>query len=277
MCLSVSRRRSSPLRRIKKAHEIGWDATQIVANVSNSVGAVLTPPGLEASTGLISTAYLKDMQDPQWADDQGAKDWNAFMDKYYPDGDKLSSFTTYGYSVAQTMVHILEQAGDDLTRENVLKQAASMKDVTLPLFLPGMAMNTSETDYFPIEQMQLMKFNGERWETFGDSHFRRSRRLIQGLTEQDQKRRAPSMVSGVSISRRFAPEMRFIHLPSMLTFVYYRDIVAMNEGGRCAQQTFDRRHSHGNPQTGVRAFDAQQWRLSEPGLFGGRAIGVPLQ
>jgi branched-chain amino acid transport system substrate-binding protein len=90
------------------------------------------------------------------------------MDKYYPDGDKLSSFTTYGYSVAQTMVHILEQAGDDLTRENVLKQAASMKDVTLPLFLPGMSMNTSETDYFPIEQMQLMRFNGERWETFGD-------------------------------------------------------------------------------------------------------------
>lgn len=153
---------------IKKAHEIGWDATQIVANVSNSVGAVLTPAGLEASTGLISTAYLKDMQDPQWADDQGAKDWNAFMDKYYPDGDKLSSFTTYGYSVAQTMVHILDQAGDDLTRENVLKQAASMNDVSLPLFLPGMTMNTTETDYFPIEQMQLMKFNGERWETFGD-------------------------------------------------------------------------------------------------------------
>lgn len=153
---------------IKKAHEIGWDATQFVANVSNSVGAVLTPAGLEASEGLISTAYLKDMQDPQWADDPTVKDWNDFMDKYYPDGNKLSSFTTYGYSVAQTMVHILEQAGDDLTRENVLKQAASMKDVTLPLFLPGMTMNTSDTDYFPIEQMQLMKFNGERWENFGE-------------------------------------------------------------------------------------------------------------
>jgi len=153
---------------IKKAHEIGWEATQIVANVSNSVGAVLTPAGLEASTGLISTAYLKDMQDPQWADDQGAKDWNAFMDKYYPDGDKKSSFTIYGYSVAQAMVHILTQAGDDLTRENVLKQAASMKDVSLPLLLPGMTMNTSETDYFPIEEMQLMKFNGERWVNFGE-------------------------------------------------------------------------------------------------------------
>ncbi len=153
---------------IKKAHEIGWDATQIVANVSNSVGAVLKPAGLDAATGLISTAYLKDMQDPAWTDDQGAKDWNAFMDEYYPDGNKSSSFTTYGYSVAQAMVHVLEAAGDDLSRENVMKQAASMKDVTLPLFLPGMAMNTSETDYFPIEQMQLMKFNGERWENFGD-------------------------------------------------------------------------------------------------------------
>jgi branched-chain amino acid transport system substrate-binding protein len=153
---------------IKKAHEIGWDATQIVANVSTSVAAVLTPAGLEASTGVISTGYLKDMQDPQWADDPAKKDWEAFMDKYYPDGNKASNFTVYGYSVAQTMVHILEQAGDDLTRENVLKQAASMKDVTLPLFLPGMAMNTSETDYFPIEQMQLMKFNGERWENFGE-------------------------------------------------------------------------------------------------------------
>lgn len=153
---------------IKKAHEIGWDATQIVANVSNSVGAVLKPAGLEASTGLVSTAYLKDMQDPQWAEDQTKLDWEAFMDEYYPDGDKSSSFTTYGYSVAQAMEHVLRQAGDDLTRENVRDVAASMQDVPLPLFLPGMAMNTSEGDYFPIEQMQLMRFNGERWENFGE-------------------------------------------------------------------------------------------------------------
>lgn len=153
---------------IKKSSEIGWDATKIVANVSNSVGAVLKPAGLEASTGLISTAYLKDMQDPQWADDQGRKDWEAFMDQYYPDGDKTSSFTAYGYSVAMTMAHVLEAAGDDLTRANVMKQAASMKEVSMPLYLPGITMTTSETDYFPIEQMQLMKFNGERWEIFGD-------------------------------------------------------------------------------------------------------------
>ena len=152
---------------IKKAHEIGWKATEIVANVSNSVGAVLKPAGLEASTGVISTAYLKDPQDPQWKDDKGVADWSAFMDKYYPDGDKNSSFTIYGYSVAQTLVHVLQQCGDDLTRENVMKQAAAMKDVRLPLFLPGMSMNTSPTDYFPIEQMQLMKFDGKRWENFG--------------------------------------------------------------------------------------------------------------
>jgi hypothetical protein len=140
------------------------------------------------------------MQDPQWADDQGAKDWNAFMDKYYPDGDKLSSFTTYGYSVAQTMVHILEQAGDDLTRENVLKQAASMKDVTLPLFLPGMSMNTSETDYFPIEQMQLMKLQRRALGNLRRHHFRRSRRLI-GPSRSKVETPGTSMVSGVSISR----------------------------------------------------------------------------
>lgn len=153
---------------IKKSSEVGWDAARIVANVSNSVGAVLKPAGLDASKDVISTAYLKDMQDPQWADDQGRKDWEAFMDKYFPDGDKSSSFTAYGYSVAQSVVHVLEQCGDDLTRENVMKQAASLDNVTMPLFLPGIAMKTSETDFYPIEQMQLMKFNGERWENFGE-------------------------------------------------------------------------------------------------------------
>lgn len=153
---------------IKKSSEIGWDATRLVTNVSNSVGAVLKPAGFDASKGLISTAYLKDMADPQWDDDQGKKDWVVFMDKYYPDGDKTSSFTSYGYSVAQSLVSVLEAAGDDLSRENIMKQAASMKDVTIPLFLPGMSMNTSETDFYPIEQMQLMQFNGERWELFGE-------------------------------------------------------------------------------------------------------------
>jgi branched-chain amino acid transport system substrate-binding protein len=153
---------------IKKSSEIGWDQHRIVSNVSNSVGAVLTPAGLDASKGLVSTAYLKDAQDPQWADDPGLKDWNAFMDKYYPDGNKLSSFTTYGYSVADALTRVLTAAGDDLSREGVMTAAASMQGIELPLFLPGMAMNTSEGDYYPIEQMQLMQFNGERWELFGD-------------------------------------------------------------------------------------------------------------
>jgi branched-chain amino acid transport system substrate-binding protein len=153
---------------IKKSHEIGWEGTRIVGNVSNSVGAVLSPAGLDASTGVVSTAYLKDMQDPQWDDDQGKADWVAFMDAYYPDGDKTSSFTAYGYSVAQALAGVIEAAGQDLSRESVMKAATSMQDVSLPLLLPGMTMNTSETDYYPIEEMQLMRFNGERWELFGD-------------------------------------------------------------------------------------------------------------
>lgn len=153
---------------IKKSKELGWEAKQIVANVSSSVGSVLKPAGLENAKGLLSTGYLKESQDPQWQDDQGMKDWNAFMDKYLPDGDKTSSFTVYGYSVADTLTRVLEAAGDDLSRENVMKQAASMEDVVLPLFLPGMAMNTSETDYSPIEQMQIMEFNGERWVYIGE-------------------------------------------------------------------------------------------------------------
>lgn len=153
---------------IKKAAEIGWKPTHFLNNVSVSVGAVLKPAGLEASQGLISTAYLKEATDPSWADDPGMKEWEAFMDKYYPDGDKNSSFTTYGYTVAQSMAHVLEQAGDDLSRENVMKQAASMNNVELPLFLPGIALNTSATDFYPIQQVQLMKFEGDRWVRFGE-------------------------------------------------------------------------------------------------------------
>jgi branched-chain amino acid transport system substrate-binding protein len=152
---------------IKKAHEIGWNPVHLLNNVSNSVGSVLKPAGLEASKGLLSTGYLKDPTDPTWNDDAGRKEWLAFMDKYFPDGDKTSSFTVYGYSVAQTVVQMLKQCGDDLTRENVMKQAASLKNVELPMALPGIKVNTSATDFFPIKQMQMQKFNGERWELFG--------------------------------------------------------------------------------------------------------------
>jgi branched-chain amino acid transport system substrate-binding protein len=152
---------------IKKAQEIGWQPIHLLNNVSNSVGSVLKPAGLAAARGILSTAYLKDPTDATWDNDPGKKDWLAFMDKYFPDGDKTSSFTAYGYSVAQTVEMVLKQCGDDLTRENVMKQAASLKNVQLPMALPGVVLNTSPTDYFPFEQMQMQKFNGERWELFG--------------------------------------------------------------------------------------------------------------
>ncbi|HWP16346.1 MAG TPA: ABC transporter substrate-binding protein [Xanthobacteraceae bacterium] len=152
---------------IKKAHEIGWQPVHLLNNVSNSVGSVLKPAGLEASKGVLSTAYLKDPTDPTWDNDAGKKEWLAFMDKYYPDGDKTSSFTVYGYTVAQTLVQVLKQCGSELTRANVMKHAASLKSLDLPMLLPGIKINTSDKDFFPIKQMQMEKFNGERWELFG--------------------------------------------------------------------------------------------------------------
>ena len=113
------------------------------------------------------TTY-KDPTDPTWTGRSGtSRTWLAFMDKYFPDGDRTSGFTVYGYAVAQTMIHVLEQCGDDLTRANVMKQAASLKELTNPMLLPGITINTSATDYFPIEQMRMMRFTGERWELFG--------------------------------------------------------------------------------------------------------------
>jgi branched-chain amino acid transport system substrate-binding protein len=153
---------------IKKAAEISWDAVHIVNSVSNSVGSVLKPAGFENAVGLISANYGKDPQDPQWEGDAGLKKWSDFMDKYYPDGDKTSSFTVYGYGVTQTLEHVLKSACDNLTREGVMKAAASIKDFETDTGLPGIKINTSATDFYPIEQMQLMKFNGERWELFGD-------------------------------------------------------------------------------------------------------------
>jgi branched-chain amino acid transport system substrate-binding protein len=152
---------------IKKIGELGWHPVQIVDINATSVGAVLTPAGLEASKGLISTNYGKDPSDPQWKDDPGMKHYFDFMAKYFPDGDRNSNFNTYGYSTAQLMVHVLKQCGDDLTRENVMKQATNLKNVEVDLALPGMKANTSENDYRVNKQMQMMKFNGERWELFG--------------------------------------------------------------------------------------------------------------
>jgi len=152
---------------IKKAAEMNWKPLHLLNNVSNSVGGVLRPAGLDNATGLLTTLYAKSPSDPSWKDDAAFKEWTAFMDKYYPDGDKTNDNTVYGYLVAQTLVQVLKQCGDDLSRENVMKQAANLKDLSLGMLLPGVVINTSPTDFAPLEQQQLARFNGERWERFG--------------------------------------------------------------------------------------------------------------
>jgi branched-chain amino acid transport system substrate-binding protein len=153
---------------IKKAAEVGWKPLHLLNNVSSSIAAVLKPAGLENAKGLITAAYLKDYDDPEWKNDPGMKEWEAFMKKHYPDGNLHDGFNIYGYSAAQTLVQVLKQCGDDLSRENVMKQAASIKDFPLPLLLPGIKVNTGPTDFYPIEQEQLAKFDGERWVRFGE-------------------------------------------------------------------------------------------------------------
>jgi branched-chain amino acid transport system substrate-binding protein len=152
---------------IKKMAEVGWKPVHILNNVSASVGAVLKPAGLDNSKDILSTNYLKDPTDPGWKDNPAFKEWAAFMDKYYPEGDKTSTFTVYAYLVSQTLVQVLKQCGDDLTRENVMKQAASIKGLELGMLLPGIKVNTGASDFAPIKQMQMQRFNGERWELFG--------------------------------------------------------------------------------------------------------------
>ncbi len=153
---------------IKKAHDIGWKPLHILNNVSNSVGSTLQPAGLDASKDIVSTFYLKDPTDPTWKNDQGYKDWLAFMKKYYPEGNVSQLENVYGYNAAQGIVQVLKQCGTDLSRANVMNQAANLKDVSLPMLLPGIKLNTSPTDFYPIEQEQLAKFDGERWVLFGE-------------------------------------------------------------------------------------------------------------
>ena len=153
---------------IKKMAEIDWKALQIVANVSTSVGAVMKPAGFENGQGVLSAHYAKDAGDAQWKDDPGMKKFLAFLDKHYPDADRSNSQVIYGYGAAQTLTKILEMCGDDLTRANIMKQAANLKDFTPDTLLPGVKINTSTTDFAPIEQLQMMRFKGEKWEMFGD-------------------------------------------------------------------------------------------------------------
>jgi branched-chain amino acid transport system substrate-binding protein len=153
---------------IKKIAEVDWKVMHIVTNVSASVGGVIKPAGFENAQGILSAAYAKDGADPQWDNDPGMKKFFAFLEKYYPEANKLDGSVVYGYGVAQTMVKVLEMCGDNLTRENVMKQAASLKDFAPDTLLPGVKINTSATDFAPIEQLQMMRFKGEKWDLFGD-------------------------------------------------------------------------------------------------------------
>jgi ABC-type branched-subunit amino acid transport system substrate-binding protein len=152
---------------IKKVGELGWKPMQIIANVSASTANVMKPAGLDFAQGIVSATYAKDTTDPQWNDDPGMKDYKAFLAKYVPEVNVADSSAVTGYNMAQTMVAVLKQCGDDLTRANVMKQAASIKNLEQGGLLPGIKINTSPTDFSPIEQLRLMRFKGERWELFG--------------------------------------------------------------------------------------------------------------
>ncbi len=153
---------------IKKTAEIGWKPLHIIDINASSVSAVLKPAGLENAKGVVSVGYVKDSVDAEWKDDPGMKRYLAFMAKYYPEGDKDSNLNVYGYITAQLLVQVLKQCGDDLTRENVMRQAASLKNVELDLTLPGISVTTSPTDYRVNKQFQMVQFDGERWQKLGD-------------------------------------------------------------------------------------------------------------
>ena len=153
---------------IRKAADIGWQPLHLLNTVSNSVGSVLEPAGLDKAVGVITTLYQKDPSDPQWRDSQEYQDWSAWMDEYNPEADKSDQFNVYGYNVAMTLAHVLEQCGDDLTRENVMRQAASIADLELPMLLPGVRIATGADDYYPIESMMMARFDGQKWVLFGE-------------------------------------------------------------------------------------------------------------
>ena len=150
---------------IRKMASLGWRPVHILNGISRSISAVLEPAGIGNALGILSAFYFKDPADPAWKDDPGVKEWTDFMNKHFQAGDKTDSNTVYGYSVAQTLVQVLNQCGDDLTRENVMKQAASLHNLSLPMLLPGIKVNTSPTDYRPLSQMQMARFTGSHWES----------------------------------------------------------------------------------------------------------------
>jgi branched-chain amino acid transport system substrate-binding protein len=153
---------------IRRTYDIGWRPLQFVVYTSISLKAVLEPAGLEKATGLIASTFVKNPTDPQWTDDPAIKEWRKWMQQYYPSGDIAEIYNIYAYLNGQLLVHVLQRCGDDLTRENVMRQASSLNNVELPLLLPGIRINTSSTDYDPIEQLQLMRFDGKQWVRFGE-------------------------------------------------------------------------------------------------------------
>ena len=153
---------------IRKAAEIGWKPLHVLSSIGNSVGATLKPAGLENAKDLVSDFYLKDPSDPKWKDDEGFKWWVSFMDKYLPDADKTDAGYVAGSSLAAMTAQVLKQCGDELTRENVMKQAGSLHNFSVPMLLPGIAANTSPTDFAPVKQVQMARFDGTRWNLFGD-------------------------------------------------------------------------------------------------------------
>jgi branched-chain amino acid transport system substrate-binding protein len=153
---------------IRKAHDMGWKPHRYLSNVATSIATVLTPAGLDKSAGSISTAYVKDPTDRQWQNGADMQEWAAFMKKYYPQGSVADFYNVYGYAAAQALVQVLKQCGDNLTRENVMRQAASLKNLQVGGLLPGVKLNTSANDHAPIESVQLMRFDGERWVLFGN-------------------------------------------------------------------------------------------------------------
>ena len=152
---------------IRKVYDVGWRPLHFLMSVATSVSAVMEPAGFDKGQGIITAAYLKDPNDPQWKDDKAYKDWLAFMQKYDPDGNLADSFNVYGYSMAQTVVQLLKQCGNDLSRDNIMKQAAHL-DIELPMLLPGIKVHTSPTEFYPIQRMRLARFEGKQWVLFGD-------------------------------------------------------------------------------------------------------------
>jgi ABC-type branched-subunit amino acid transport system substrate-binding protein len=153
---------------IRKIWDLGWHPLQFVGNPAASVATVMRPAGVEKSVGIVSGAFLKDPTDAHWSSDAGYREWLAFMKQYYPEGDLSDFYNVYAYSTAQTLVQVLKQCGDDLTRENALRQAANLKNLELPMLLPGVRINTGPSDHSPVEQMQLQRFDGKQWVLFGE-------------------------------------------------------------------------------------------------------------